>query len=214
MISYIKEANSIVISEVHKPLVKYYEPRVFTYLRTLFRRGDAVYIVDKPLAFKKAGDSIDKQFEHCAKGVAVFAVYKLVSKSNGKTLVEVVTKLNHKMIKNRDIEIRLTGMYMEGLLYLDQYLQHNAQRAVNIFNLRYRLEDYKKSNKRMFKREEVPVRMLESYILSRNQTNIKPHYPTTTVRIEDDSFYSAAGESDWNSKAVSVFSKKSTSKNF
>ena len=66
----------------------------------------------------------------------------------------------------------------------------------------------------MFKREEVPVRMLESYILSRNQADIKPHYPTTTVRIEDDSFYSAAGESDWNSKAVSVFGKKSATKNF
>ena len=64
----------------------------------------------------------------------------------------------------------------------------------------------------MFKREEVPVRMLESYILSRNQAEIKSHHPTTTVRIEDDSFYSVAGMSDWNSKAASVFSRKSTTR--
>ena len=57
VISYIKEANSIVVSEVHKPLVKYYEPRVFSYLRTLFRKGDAVYIVDKPLTCKKEDGS-------------------------------------------------------------------------------------------------------------------------------------------------------------
>ena len=69
----------------------------------------------------------------------MFEVWKLVPKSNGRTFVDVITKLDHKIIKNKEIEIRLTGIYMEGLLHLDQYLQHNAQRAVSIFNLRYRL---------------------------------------------------------------------------
>ena len=139
MISYIKEGNSIVVSEMHKLLVKYYEPREFNYIRTLFRRGDAVYIVDKPLAFKKPGDvNIEKQLEHFVKGIAVFTVYKLVAKSNGRTFVDIITKLDHKMIKNREIEIRLTGMYMEGLLHLDQYLQYNPQRTVNLFDLQYR----------------------------------------------------------------------------
>ena len=66
----------------------------------------------------------------------------------------------------------------------------------------------------MFKRVEVPVtvRMVESSILTRHQTETQLLPPTTTVRIEDDSFYSVAGKSDWNSKAASVFSRKSTTK--
>lgn len=79
----------------------------------------------------------------------MFQVWKLIPKSN-TTLVDVVVKLDHKMIKNPNIEIRLTGLYLEGLYRLDEYLKYNPQREVQLFDTKFSEADYKQTNQSIY----------------------------------------------------------------
>jgi hypothetical protein len=48
------------------------------------------------------------------------------------------------MIKNLDVEIKLTGLYLEGFLNLDNYLNEQNIRNTNIFDLKFTDKNFKK----------------------------------------------------------------------
>ena len=144
-------------------------------------------------------------------GKVEFRVLRLSKVSSNRTMINGVVKMNQRIIKNREMEIKLTGGYMEGFLRLDQYFSGSAYRQVSFFNLDFGEDQFLKFLQVINKPSHTTtVNQKSEPTVDPSNSRKKQEFKKVPFQYENDSFYSATGAEDWNSRVLTL-SKKDAS---